>query len=346
MLTQWEAQGNTLVMTIRPDGEFLRNAQYPVTIDPTVQSGQGAQDIGDTFISEANPTVNYSASQTLLVGSHVGYGRCKALIQFKNLPKLPDAYTIAKAWLAVAVLPTAGNQENAYLYAHEMTGLHLLYTETVTWEDDPNYDKKQLDYTLIEKDAAAKRVSLDITNLVRSWYRRNGHYNVLLDSLEEQPVTLCSSENTTNNAPVLYINHVSNAGLEGYLSYESFGAGRAGTAHVALHSGHPTVTRGLTAMNGNRMPISLGLAWNACDKDKNTFGVGKGWRLNWNQSLRMEQLVSGDYYYMLTDEDGAARERVPSGHSGEAASEREAGLEASAGHGSALCADRKPGIRT
>ena len=37
---------------------------------------------------------------------------------------------------------------------------------------------------------------------------------------------------------------------------------------------------------------------------KNAFGVGRGWRLNWNQSLRRELLLGGgDYYYVLTDGD-------------------------------------------
>ena len=149
-------------------------------------------------------------------------------------------------------------------------------------------------------------------NLARKWYaNKTENYGVLLDTHEDQPITLCASENTTYTAtakPVIHINYVSNAGLEGYLSYESFGAGRAGTAHVALHSGHLVVTRGLTAMNGNRMPISLGLAWNACAKDKNTFGVGKGWQLNWNLNLRREKPATGDFYYVLTDEDGTEHE--------------------------------------
>ncbi len=40
---------------------------------------------------------------------------------------------------------------------------------------------------------------------------------------------------------------------------------------------------------------------------------------------------------------GTASERVPCGDLREAQSEREVGLEASTGHGSGLCADRKAG---
>ena len=307
----WQATDGNLMMTMTPDEAFLAEAQYPVIIDPTVQSAQTTANILDTYLSETNSATNYGAAQTLRVGKHSTYGQCRALVKITNLPALTSAYTVAKAWMGLAVLPTTGITANAYLYAHE--ALSGWSQTTANWNNQPSHDEKHLDYVLIEKGKAeAKSVQLDITNLVRKWYASSAdNFGVMLDSHEEQPIELCAAENTTYTAtarPVIYVNYVSNAGLESHLSYESFGAGRAGTAYVALHSGNLAVTRDLTAMNGSRMPVSLGLTWNACHMDTNAFGVGKGWRLNWNQNLRREQPATGDYIYVLTDSDGTEHE--------------------------------------
>jgi len=153
---------------------------------------------------------------------------------------------------------------------------------------------------------------LDITNLVRKWYAKPGeNYGVLLEADESAGISVIASENNAyaqGAKPVIYVNYVSNAGMESYLNYESFDVGRAGSMHVALHSGHLLATRNLTATNGNRMPVSLELNWNECEKDKNAFGVGLGWRLNWNQTLRREAPENGNYYYIWTDGDGTEHE--------------------------------------
>ncbi len=309
--TEWQTLNGNLCMTITPDAAFLAEARYPVIIDPTVQSTQTATNILDTFVSESNGAANYGTAQTLRVGKHAAYGTCKGLVKIASLPALSSAYTVAKAWIGLAVLPTTGYTADAYLYAHE--ALAGWSQTTVTWNNRPNCDDKHLDYVLIQKGVSeAKSVRLDITNLVRKWYASSAdNFGVMLDSHEGQPIELCTSENTTYDAtahPVIYVNYISNAGLEDYLTYETFGAGRAGTAYMALHSGNLVVSRGLTAMNGNRLPVSLGLTWNACNKDVNSFGVGKGWRLNWNQNLRRDQPATGDYTYVLTDGDGTEHE--------------------------------------
>jgi|GEM_PF-2450209 len=309
--TEWQTLNGNLCMTITPDAAFLAEARYPVIIDPTVQSAQATTNILDTFVSESNGTTNYGTAQTLRVGKHAAYGQCKALVKIASLPALSSAYTVAKAWIGLAVLPTTGYTADGYLYAHE--ALAGWSQTTVTWNNQPDSDDKHLDYVLIRKGVSeAKSVRLDITNLVRKWYASStDNFGVMLDSHEDQAIELCTSENTTYDAtahPVIYVNYISNAGLEDYLTYESFGAGRAGTAYMALHSGNLVVSRGLTAMNGNRLPVSLGLTWNACNKDVNSFGVGKGWRLNWNQNLRRDRPATGDYIYVLTDGDGTEHE--------------------------------------
>lgn len=140
----------------------------------------------DTYLSESNAATNYGTAQTLRVGKHVTYGQCKALVKITSLPTLASAYTIAKAWMGLAVMPTASNTADAYLYAHE--ALTDWDQTTATWSNKPSCDAKHLDYTLVKKgETEAKSVQLDITNLVRKWYASGAdNFGVVLDSHEDQ----------------------------------------------------------------------------------------------------------------------------------------------------------------
>lgn len=55
--------------------------------------------------------------------------------------------------------------------------------------------------------------------------------------------------------------------------------------------------------SGNRMPVSINAVYNANDKGNKAYGLGYGWRTNYNQ--RVEQItLGGTTYYRWEDEDG------------------------------------------
>jgi hypothetical protein len=241
----------------------------------------------------------------------------------------------------------AGVQVGKPVTVHAHAAYKNWLTEA-TLEPLEDRDPRSLDYAVIEKDVNTtftQMISLDISGEVRKWYRDAAeNFGIVLDMPyqqaygAQQPGISLVSANFGDplsagyyNRPTLAIDFVHNVGLQGYWPFESHGLGRAGAAHVALHTGNLVVTRGLTAMSGERMPISLGLVYNACEQyaarqdatlSRNPFGVGDGWRLNWNQQLRWEKAreetssVQGEEikrtlseaHYVLTDEDGTEHE--------------------------------------
>ena len=72
--------------------------------------------------------------------------------------------------------------------------------------------------------------------------------------------------------------YASLAGLESYLTYDHQSAGLAGTGSVSLVNGNLIFAHADTAMNGNRLPVSVTHYYNSCDSDKDEFGMGYGWR--------------------------------------------------------------------
>ena len=80
-------------------------------------------------------------------------------------------------------------------------------------------------------------------------------------------------------------------------------AGRAGTGYVNDYTGNLVWVHTGLGFSGNRMPVSINAVYNANDKGNKAYGLGYGWRTNYNQ--RVEQItLGGTTYYRWEDEDG------------------------------------------
>ena len=99
------------------------------------------------------------------------------------------------------------------------------------------------------------------------------------------------------------LEYASLAGLESYLTYDHQSAGLAGTGSVSLVNGNLIFSHADTAMNGNRLPVSITHYYNSCDSDKDEFGMGYGWRTSLHQTLH-KVLYNGEVEFVYTDGDG------------------------------------------
>ena len=99
------------------------------------------------------------------------------------------------------------------------------------------------------------------------------------------------------------LEYASLAGLESYLTYDHQSAALAGTGSVSLVNGNLIFSHADTAMNGNRLPVSITHYYNSCDSDKDEFGMGYGWRTSLHQTLH-KVLYNGEVEFVYTDGDG------------------------------------------
>lgn len=102
--------------------------------------------------------------------------------------------------------------------------------------------------------------------------------------------------------PILFISFRNNNGLEGYWDYTTSTAGRAGTGYVNNYTGNLVWVHDDIGFGGNRMPVSISHVYNANDSQNNSFGMGYGWRTNFNQ--RVYQWSGNSNYYVWEDGDG------------------------------------------
>ena len=114
-------------------------------------------------------------------------------------------------------------------------------------------------------------------------------------------------EGHTTGAPLTIIFRNGN-GIEDYWDYTASTAGRAGTGYVNNYSGNLTWIHSDIGFGGNRMPVTISHVYNANDSTLNTFGLGYGWRTNFNQTISIETWHEGTpqeiSYYVWTDGDG------------------------------------------
>ena len=230
-------------------------------------------------------------------------------LQHKYALSVKGAKDMIKAFIAVTI---------SNVDVHKVTG--SWESTTITWANKANYESNIADYVVCQN---ADWYTWNITSIVRDWYEFNNYGMVFKvpDAVEEESTAntwkqfYSSDYNTTvETMPALTITYQNHNGLEDYWSYSSASAGRAGTGYVNLFTGNLVWVRNDLGFDGNRMPVSISNIYNANDSQTNPFGMGYGWRTNYNQTITLSSGVyawedgDGTRHYFCPAEDNEGNE--------------------------------------
>ena len=288
------------------------NRTWPVILDPIVSMYGDYNIVKDRTVCES-ATESYT-DLTLECGHSNNRGVMRFFVEFTDLPELSSAEVILDAKITLKK-PTNGTSDTVI----EVHKIEEPWTSSgLSWTNMPRYNSNVVDYVVCK---AAGTYAWNITSLVREWY--NGDNNGILFKAS-QDIENARNNNwkqfyssdsgpTASNLPALVITYQDHNGLEDYWSYSSVSAGRAGTGYVNLFTGNLTWVRGDLGFDGNRMPVSISHVYNANDSQRNDFGVGFGWRTNYNQTVTSPSSgvyvwEDGDgtrhYFYQAKDSSG------------------------------------------
>ena len=154
---------DTITTTV--DETWLKNAKYPVRIDPTVAIQPGTDDSQDTWVSSTNPNTYYYMSSYLHAGTHPNFGTTRTYIKFKYLPSLPTGAKITNAYLG-AYMYLAVSPDSTVINCQPITSNWQSYT--TNWNKQPSYSSTVLD----SKSGTTNNEWLfNITSLVNQWYQ-------------------------------------------------------------------------------------------------------------------------------------------------------------------------------
>ena len=284
-------------LSVEKRQQMAAQAHSPIaTFADSANSAENAAGILDTYVKEGS-TQNFSHDERLWVSNTNYYGNRLTYLKVVDLPRLGANHfiTSAKLCLRNVYAPTA----DTAIMCKEV--LEDWDPETITYENRPNVSGVYQDYCRVVKNQYSWK-EFDVTSLARKWYLGENHGVQLSAPKSESSFSQLHSSETAKQ-PYFVLEYASLAGLESYLTYDHQSAGLAGTGSVSLVNGNLIFAHADTAMNGNRLPVSVTHYYNSCDSDKDEFGMGYGWRTSLHQTLH-KVLYNGEVEFVYTDGDG------------------------------------------
>ena len=271
-------------------------AQAHSPIATFADNTKNAAGILETYVKEGS-TQNFSHDERLWISNTNYYGNRLTYLKVVDLPRLGANHFITSAKLCVrnVYAPTA---DTAIMCKEVMEDWN---PETITYENRPDVSGVYQDYCRVVKKQYSWK-EFDVTSLARKWYLGE-NYGVQLSAPKSESSFSQLHSSETANQPYFVLEYASLAGLESYLTYDHQSAGLAGTGSVSLVNGNLIFSHADTAMNGNRLPVSITHYYNSCDSDKDEFGMGYGWRTSLHQTLH-KVLYNGEVEFVYTDGDG------------------------------------------
>ena len=299
-----QQEGESYVMYYQLPTEWLASEDlaWPVVLDPIISADGYCKNVQDQTVME-NTTPSYT-SGIIQAGYSTTNGKMRFFVKFTDLPTLTSADVIVHAQMKLVKPEDSGT--TSAVNVHKVLGSWS--SSTINWSNMPEYN------TTIEDFAISKNAGnyyWDVTSIVQDWYTtgvNNGMMFKVPDSVEQggtnswkQFYSSDYSVYDTTIWPTLTIMYRNISGLESYWDYTANGAGRAGTGYINDYSGNLVWTRADVGFGGNLMPVSISHVYNTTDAQNNEFGLGNGWRTNYNQKAYKP---SGSSYYVWEDGDG------------------------------------------
>ncbi|MGN0526793.1 MAG: DNRLRE domain-containing protein, partial [Acutalibacteraceae bacterium] len=311
------------ILTVKASNNWLNDneREYPVVIDPTIILDVGRAKTYDCYVDNSQASTSFPYDYFLYAGYNC-LGKTRTFIKF-DLPELPDnCAVIEKASIGFCQYSAdLGDGSDGYLNIYNVTSAWE-NDRTVTWNAQPTYDSKVIDYCEF-KSAAGAEYAFDITKSVKAWYEGAENYGLMLKSADEsktKKTQLYSAENQSDNTyPVIRITYRNNKGLENHWSYSSYSNDTAGAAYINDYTGNLVYELPILSSISEIMPLKLKAYYNGyCANTKFCAGKsgsskttsGKGFRLNIQQTVLpsskygLKDTAAEDFPYVYTDADG------------------------------------------
>jgi len=205
-----EENGKTFVDVIA-DQAFLKDpeTQYPVTIDPTIDSWNVLR---DNFVASSFPDSVYSSNTYMHTGYNSYFGNTRALARF-YLPALPSDSVIDSATFNAYQTRNDGQQVSVDLYR-----ISSDWPSSVTWNTQPSIAGTK--ESTVTSSSYNAYWSWDLTKLAKDWYNGvQANYGLMLKQQNEttSPYRTFTSVNNGTNTPRLSINYrVEAIGIESF----------------------------------------------------------------------------------------------------------------------------------
>ena len=284
-------------ITIIPDDAWLKEATYPVILDPSLSSTTTNFTIYDTYINEAAKGSSYDGQQLMYIGGTTSTTKKQGLIMF-TIPSGLMNQSIMYAHLAFTKNSLVnGKQINLYKNNSRFS------ESATTWNNAPSFNETSvIDYYIANSQTPMK---FDITEAVKEWQAEGismtpgfrlvqaGGYGDLMSVFQ-----VYSGSSSSN--PIITIGYQDPSGLKDYWTYTSQNMGRVGTGYISDYTGNLTWVRNEYNLNHEYLPLTLSFFYNTATRNT-SIGYGNGWRTSYNLEVKLDSSLSGKYYLLNPD---------------------------------------------
>lgn len=306
------------ILTYSPSSAWVtdNDRDYPVTIDPAVQTTKDTTNVDDSYVCQVSPGANYGTATSMFIGRLYipsTANPMRAFVKFNTLPILDPGSVITGSKVYLNSAETADAEQ---INAHQVT---QSWTETgITWTNATSiFSSTIADF----KPAGSVNgySSWDITGMTKGWYANGGNYGMMLKYNNETTATtnlknFNTSENTNASLrPYMEIQYTNANGSTANTSYHTMDVGRAGAVSVNDYTGNINVARTDIGYPGNNMPVDISMIYNTTNKDVNITNCsggfdryGAGWQTSYNQTIKYHAVDANNpvSYYAYIAEDG------------------------------------------
>lgn len=308
---QLTGTGSQFTLTYLLPKQWLAAADraWPVVLDPIVKADLSVSNIRDRTVAEKK-SYDYTWGMNTC-GYDTDTGIMRFYLQYNDLPALSASNVIVNA--EIHMYKYGSSSTTTPVSVHKVTD--TWESETLTWSNRPAFISTVEDYALVD---AADWYHWDVTDIARGWYAEENTGMMFKASAEIETGGTASYKQFFSSdygieasRPILTITYRHNSGIEPYYTYQTMGAGHAGTAYVADATGLLTVAKGIASYASTVNPFAVSLVHNADQiagtRHKIAMDFGHGFTMDVIESVEKSDTKKENQlyeYYVLHDGDG------------------------------------------
>ena len=295
--TTLKKDGSEYILTYAPDYEWLayEEREYPVTIDPTVDTRDYTDKTVDTSVISVS-SMNLSKNSKLFAGAY-DRNTIDSYIKFTKLPHIDKRWIVSNAVLYLKTASEQGNKINAYKVNSDWDTSSVIGNR-------PSVESKIIDVCSVPS-KTNKWVHWDITNVVNSWCNGEANYGIKLSAANvtnSESAFYSSEEADSEKIPFLAIKYnMVSAAQRG--ENKTVDISRAGKAEIDDFSGNLVLSREDIGYNGKVMPVNISMIYNLNNGSNPTFGFG--FKTNYTQTIKSVYNSGKLQYYEYVCGDGS-----------------------------------------
>lgn len=281
-----EKNKNVYEVVVSLDDKWASQANYPVTIDPSISLPSPGLYIRDTYVRTGS-TTNYSGSAYVYFGDNLLYSYL-GYLNFTVPTYLKDFDII---YSTLFLHRYTGTDD---MFLHELPS-YISNLGGLTWANRPTADTQLIDFGVVS--STNTEIQLDITTSVDKWNKLGLTNMPGFEFSSNDTLLRVYSIDSATTPPSIEIGFIDSNGIKDYWTYNSQDVSYAGTGYISDYTQDLYFVRNDINFQTDLQTLGVSFAFNnkmALSSTPN-IGYGNGWNISYNLMLYYDSALALNY---------------------------------------------------